>query len=148
MDQADACGLVLNQDQVRALGISAFPVAGAVFVQHLGLEVREAQMLSPGLEQQHRHGAIGGLEHAPYSAGGRVVVLLLAECAVEADHDVLKLGQRLAIGPELEHGPGDHLAILEIDHLPKHLLGIELGPAILLKLLGERGCQVLAVGIG
>ena len=103
MDQRDACGLVLNKDQVNALLVFALTVDHVVLLDHLGAQVWVLQAVLPAVDHHGRHWAVEWLEHTERDGGCRIVDSLLRAGAVVALQDVLELGERLVWRPQLEH---------------------------------------------
>ena len=148
LDQADARGLVLDQDQVHALSVPAFPVDHLVLVLNLGAQIRILEAILPAVQQQGRHRAVHGLEDAPGRSRGGVVDGLLAGGAVVGLEDVLELGEGLVHRPELEHVPLDDASLLRVDDLSVDLLPAQLRPLVLQDLLLEARGEVGKVGVG
>ena len=77
LDQADACALVLHQQQIHPLAILTLAEDRLVLLDHLGPQIRVLHPLLPAVDHHRAHRAVQGLEHPERYAGRRVVLHLL-----------------------------------------------------------------------
>ena len=148
LNQADACGLVLDQHEVNPLLVPALTVDHLELLHDLGAQVGVLEPVLPAVDEHDRHRAIQRLEHAPRPGSGGVVLGLLAGGAVVGLDDVLELGELPPGRPELEHVPLDDATLLGVDDFGVNLLPPQLGALELENLLLEVLGQVGEVGVG